>query len=53
MHKGQQFLEDDSGATAIEYCLISAAIAIAIVVALDALGVDLVAKFGEISAGLT
>ena len=36
-----KFLADESGATAIEYCLIAAAIALAIIALVNALGVNL------------
>jgi pilus assembly protein Flp/PilA len=40
----RKFLANESGATAIEYCLIAAAIALAIIAVIQAIGVDLVAK---------
>jgi pilus assembly protein Flp/PilA len=46
------FLSNDSGATAIEYALISSLIAIAIVGGLNALGSRLSAEFSEVSAAL-
>ncbi len=39
-----KFLADESGATAIEYCLIAAFIALAIIEVVDAIGINLVAK---------
>jgi pilus assembly protein Flp/PilA len=39
-----KFLADESGATAIEYCLIAAGIALAIIQIVNALGINLVAK---------
>jgi len=47
-----RFLNDESGATAIEYGLIAALIAVAIIGALQAVGTDLIAKFTEVSAAL-
>jgi pilus assembly protein Flp/PilA len=46
------FVRDRAGATAIEYGLISSLIAVAIIAALDSLGIDLGALFGTISAAL-
>ena len=48
----RSFVNDDAGATAIEYALLSALIAIAIVTALNALGSRLSAEFSEISSAL-
>ena len=39
-----KFLADESGATDIEYCLIAAGIALAIIQIVNALGINLVAK---------
>ncbi|MEL6435646.1 MAG: Flp family type IVb pilin [Pseudomonadota bacterium] len=47
-----RFLKDESGATAIEYGLIAALIALAIVAGATALGSSLDAKFTEISSKL-
>ena len=47
-----KFLNDESGATAIEYGLIAALIAVAIIVALQALGAQLGAIFNMISGRL-
>lgn len=44
-----QFLKDEEGATAIEYGLIAGLIAVAIIVALTAIGTDLTALFEKIS----
>ncbi len=52
MKKFVQFAKDESGATAIEYGLIGAGIAIAIIVAVNAVGVDLDAMFVVVSGGL-
>jgi len=46
------FRKDESGATAIEYGLIAALIAVVIIVGVQAVGVDLLAKFNEIAASL-
>jgi pilus assembly protein Flp/PilA len=48
-----RFLKDKSGATAIEYGLIAALIAVAIIGAVSTLGGDVSNTFGEVSAGLT
>jgi pilus assembly protein Flp/PilA len=47
-----RFLADESGATAIEYGLIAAGIAVAIIVAVNAVGTDLSSLFGRVSAKL-
>jgi pilus assembly protein Flp/PilA len=46
------FFKDESGATAIEYGLIAAGIAIAIVTAVNGVGTALSTKFGDISSSL-
>jgi pilus assembly protein Flp/PilA len=46
------FLNDDRGATAIEYALITALIAIALVTILTNLGTALSAEFSEVSGVL-
>ena len=46
------FIDDQSGATAIEYGLIAAGIAVAIIVAVNAVGTDLSSLFGRVSAKL-
>ena len=48
----QRFNRDSAGATAIEYSLIAAFIAMAIIVALQAVGVELFDIFGSVEAGL-
>jgi pilus assembly protein Flp/PilA len=48
----RRFLGDESGATAIEYGLIAAGIAVAIIVAVNAVGTDLSSLFGRVSAKL-
>ena len=47
-----RFVKDESGATAIEYGLIAALIALAIMVGAGALGNNLNAKFDEIAGEL-
>lgn len=46
------FLKDDAGATAIEYGLIAAGIAIAIITAVNGVGSQLSANFNNISTSL-
>ncbi|MEO6394672.1 MAG: Flp family type IVb pilin [Devosia sp.] len=48
----QRFLADDSGATAIEYGLIAALIAVGIIAAATTLGNSLTSLFGRISTKL-
>jgi pilus assembly protein Flp/PilA len=48
-----RFLKDESGATAIEYGLIAALIAVVLVGALTAVGGALDTKFNEIKDALT
>ena len=48
-----RFVKDESGATAIEYGLIAAGIAVAILTAVNAVGTDLTGLFTRISAKLT
>ena len=45
-----KFLKDESGATAIEYGLIAAFVALALVAGLTAIGANLSATFGLVSA---
>jgi pilus assembly protein Flp/PilA len=47
-----KFFKDESGATAIEYGLIAALIAVVIIVAVTALGGQLETTFENIEAGL-
>jgi len=49
----QKFLADESGATAIEYGLIAAGIAIAIIAAVNGVGDQLKANFNTITTKLT
>ena len=46
------FIREDSGVTAIEYGLIAALIAVAIIVALTTLGTALSDNFAEVSVAL-
>jgi pilus assembly protein Flp/PilA len=46
------FLVDESGATAIEYGLIAAGIALAIIAVVNGLGTSLNSQFGSISSSL-
>jgi pilus assembly protein Flp/PilA len=48
----QKFLSDQSGATAIEYGLIAAGIALAIIAAVNGLGTNLNGTFTSISTSL-
>lgn len=48
----QNFRKNDSGATAIEYGLIAALVAVALITALTTLGTDLSGIFGDVSAEL-
>lgn len=48
-----KFLRDEEGATAIEYALIAALIAVVLVVSLTNVGTALVAIFAKIIAALT
>ena len=47
-----RFLRDDSGATAIEYGLIAAGIAVAIIAAVQSLGTELNTTFSSIKTAL-
>ena len=48
----RKFLGNESGATAIEYGLIAALVAVAAITALTTLGTDLGTTFGDVSAKL-
>lgn len=52
MKKFLQFAKDESGATAIEYGLIAAGIAVAIITAVNTVGTDLTAMFTTVSNDL-
>lgn len=47
-----RFINDDAGATAIEYGLIAAGIAVAIIATVQALGTNLNATFSSVSTAL-
>ena len=47
-----RFLSDQSGATAIEYCLIACGIAFAIIAAVQGIGPQLNTKFSSINSAL-
>jgi len=47
-----KFLVDESGATAIEYCLIAAGISIVIVTVVNGIGSALNTKFSSVSSSL-
>lgn len=49
-HMVQKFLADESGATAIEYGLIAAGIALAIITVVNSLGTTLSEKFGSVNS---
>ena len=48
----KNFLADESGATAIDYGLMAAGIALAIITVVNGMGSRLSSKFGSISASL-
>jgi pilus assembly protein Flp/PilA len=47
-----RFLADQSGATAIEYCLIAVGLSIVILVAVNSIGTTLDAKFTSVNTSL-
>jgi len=47
-----RFLQDESGATAIEYCLIAAGLSIVIVTAVNGIGSTLSTKFTAVNSSL-
>lgn len=47
-----KLIKDESGATAIEYGLIAALIAVAIITAVSLVGTDLSTMFGSVSTNL-
>jgi pilus assembly protein Flp/PilA len=49
----KNFISDDSGATAIEYGLIAALIAVVIITALTTIGTKLTATFNSVSSSLS
>jgi pilus assembly protein Flp/PilA len=52
MTKFMQFVRDDSGATAIEYGLIAALIAVAIIAAVTLVGTSLTSTFNTVAGSL-
>jgi pilus assembly protein Flp/PilA len=52
MNTFRKFLADESGATAIEYGLIAAGIALAIITTINGLGTKLNTKFNSINSSL-
>ena len=48
----KSFLKDENGATAIEYGLIAALVAVAAIAAMQTLGENLIATFTEVSDNL-
>ena len=52
MSKVLTFLKDEAGVTAIEYGLIAAGISVVIIATVNAIGVNLNAKFDSISTQL-
>jgi pilus assembly protein Flp/PilA len=50
--KFRAFLKDESGATAIEYGLIAAGVAVAVIAVVNGLGTKLNTKFSSISSQL-
>jgi pilus assembly protein Flp/PilA len=51
-HTVHRFLRDERGATAIEYAMIAAGIAVAIVAAVNSLGVSVKGMYDTISAAV-
>jgi pilus assembly protein Flp/PilA len=47
-----EFLSDESGATAIEYCLIAAGLSIVIITAVNSIGSTLNTKFTAVNTSL-
>ena len=47
-----KFLIDETGATAIEYCLIAAGLSIVIVTAVNSIGTSLNSKFDSVNSSL-
>ncbi|MGA2287720.1 Flp family type IVb pilin [Bradyrhizobium sp.] len=47
-----RFLRDQSGATAIEYCLLAAGISIVIITAVNSIGTSLNTKFTSVNSSL-
>jgi pilus assembly protein Flp/PilA len=53
MNLFNRFIRDESGATAIEYGLVAALIAVACIAALTTLGTELGAKFKKVADSLS
>jgi pilus assembly protein Flp/PilA len=49
----KRFVRDDAGATAIEYGLIAAGIAVAIITAVNTVGTNLTTTFNNVASNLT
>ncbi|MGD1934930.1 MAG: Flp family type IVb pilin [Candidatus Phaeomarinobacter sp.] len=49
----KNLMVDESGATAIEYALIAGGIAVAIITAVNTLGVDVAGLFGTVTDGFS
>jgi pilus assembly protein Flp/PilA len=47
-----KFLDDESGATAIEYCLIAVGLSIVIITAVNGIGSTLNSKFTSVNSSL-
>jgi pilus assembly protein Flp/PilA len=47
-----EFLKDESGATAIEYCLIAAGLSIVIVIAVNGIGTSLNGTFASVNTSI-
>ena len=47
-----KFLRDESGATAIEYCLIAVGLSIVIITAVNSIGTGLNTKFTSVNSSL-
>ena len=51
-HLFSRFLTDQTGATAIEYCLIAVGISIVIITAVNGIGTTLNTRFAEVNSSL-
>jgi pilus assembly protein Flp/PilA len=52
LHLISRFLRDESGATAIEYCLIAVGLSIVIITAVNGIGTTLNTKFTSVNTSL-
>ena len=52
LHLMSRFLNDESGATAIEYCLIAVGLSIVIITAVNGIGSTVNSKFSSINTSL-